>query len=311
MDQAPPNQPPPNTPPKQARPDPDHRAFPWPARLAGGLMLLSAAISLWGVGSGAGRPRGALGQLLLGLFLLKGSPTAVSITRVLAWLSLILGVLIGCFLNLEMGLTYALASAGTLLLLGEAPRPRNVVAGTLLVLASLGLKAAGTYYASTGTNPLSQASMAAMTDPLPADRTVRGKAAPYTYELPPNQGWALLKPAEGAKINPRMEGWAVNPTSELYVCVTAEKTPTPTFTVLDFAQTVRTGMPQARFLDQQPLGDGLVLHYKESAQGQEFERLLLLKIKGPHALQVQAWGQAQFFPKNEPTLRGILASFRL
>lgn len=278
--------------------------------MAGAFMLVDVVFIACSMAAGNHHSRGILGKLLLGTYLLKGSFRALSIGRALTWLALVLSLPVGYF-SAPLGIGLAAESIGILLLLASKVRTWRVIVGTVLALAVLGVSALGTLYEVTGFNPVAKVMMAGQGEPLPADRTVHGKAVAYSYQLPEGEGWALLKAEEGNQLNPEMEGWAINAERGLYLAVVAETDVAPEVTAADLGSAVKESMADTQWLDDKPLGDGLVLHSKEKFEDIYLQRLVLVKVKDGKAVQVHAWGDSETFPKNEAMLRGILETVKL
>jgi hypothetical protein len=281
-------------------------------------LLLLLELAAVGLQSGGGRPPPivpAIIDVLIGGSLLAGNEKL----KTLAIVRCVLGGLVFTGVSLYQGdpivaAFQVLVSAALLgLLIGRAGTPRVAVASMAfllyLVVGVIGLAAL-----KTGKNPFAALAMAGQTDPLPADRTVRGLRARYTIQAP-SGAWAVLKPEVAAQQNALADRWLVRPDVDAHVLIIAEEyyddgaVDLAAFErmVLDNARTEMGSVTRVSARDL--AGGGRLVRARGTHAGMQLEFAYGLFIGTDRVYQVIGFASAASYPHVEGELLAAIDSF--
>lgn len=205
-----------------------------------------------------------------------------------------------------------------LLLVGDAGKPRMAIGGALFGLYAF-ISVLGLSATLTGTNPIASLIWTARGDieSTPAG-VVTGDVSHYRLRAPSDR-WRMRKPEAAKKDNPLADRWISRPDLDAHVLVIAEKAPgmlvLPEALADAVVQNGKTAATAFELVDRKPLRthpeNGRMIHTRSTTSGIEIESLTGVVATYERGYQILAFAPKKSFAEAEPELRAFVESFEL
>jgi hypothetical protein len=296
------------------------------ARIAGGLLLLNAAVMALELVLMPNKVPNATSSLvpavvdvLIGASLLRGDKKYLQWAIVRA----VGGAVIWTGLSLANGEHFVaalqvLVSASLLaLLIGQPGRAR--IAAACLAFSLYGLvELAGLLSLTTGVNPIAATTMQLSGELEPESAgTIHGVAFDYALTAPA-KSWHLYKAEVMHKNNPLADRWLVRPDVDAHLLVIAERLePGMTLELKNLSKVIvdnaRKAITDIVVLEDAPMPtrDGWLLRFTGASEGKGIEFYVGLYAKGRNVVQVQGFAPNKSFAAAKPELERAVASLEL
>src|ERR1700682_3891471 len=292
------------------------------SRIAGGVLLVNAALAGVEMAVMAGRPgehgpnsvTGLVFDIVVGGALLLGKPKAkrIGLVRIALGALIFGGMFIAKGEHLAAGLQLFFSGSLALLIAGNPGMPRVAVA-VVMAAACFLLEGAGLMVIATGSNPIAGAILRSAGGE-PAQGEMRGDKFDYCVQVPPRD-WYVRPAAAARKTNPLSDRWLMRPDSDAHVMIIGEQVKEGQ--VIDQArydnalvEEAQSRLTDFHLIGRDPLVGGTGLHYSGKANSINLEYYRGAFADGSRAYQVVAFASPEHFARLREEMSGIVRSFR-